>query len=226
MRTTRRFRGLMVAAMVVGMMLSATAAQASPITYTFSGIGSGSVGATSFTDKAFTFSFLGNSENVVWNSDFQIWVNLPISPATVDIAGFGSGTVVAPPMLVWSRDNNAWGLSPSAGFGDSLYAVDYLYLYNPSFVGNPMTTSFGPVSGPGGGGTLATYAGMEFPWTTVPSGYDPTVMVNYGAGNQLLVITPSGDMTFSASVPDGGATLVLLGGVLMGLGALRRKFRA
>jgi hypothetical protein len=27
-------------------------------------------------------------------------------------------------------------------------------------------------------------------------------------------------------VPDGGATLMLLGGALMGLGALRRKFRA
>lgn len=33
-------------------------------------------------------------------------------------------------------------------------------------------------------------------------------------------------MTFSASVADGGTTLVLYGGVLMGLGALRRKFRA
>jgi hypothetical protein len=28
------------------------------------------------------------------------------------------------------------------------------------------------------------------------------------------------------AVPDGGATLMLLGGALMGLGALRRKFRA
>lgn len=30
---------------------------------------------------------------------------------------------------------------------------------------------------------------------------------------------------FGAPVPDGGATLMLLGGALMGLGALRRKFR-
>jgi hypothetical protein len=37
------------------------------------------------------------------------------------------------------------------------------------------------------------------------------------------------DVTFgvnTSSVPDGGTTLVLLGGALTGLGALRRKFRA
>jgi len=33
------------------------------------------------------------------------------------------------------------------------------------------------------------------------------------------------DQLYHASVPDGGATLTLLGGVLMGLGALRRKLR-
>jgi hypothetical protein len=33
------------------------------------------------------------------------------------------------------------------------------------------------------------------------------------------------DLLYHAPVPDGGATLTLLGGVLLGLGALRRKFR-
>ena len=32
--------------------------------------------------------------------------------------------------------------------------------------------------------------------------------------------------SFKKDVPDGGATLMLLGGALVGLGALRRKFRA
>jgi hypothetical protein len=36
----------------------------------------------------------------------------------------------------------------------------------------------------------------------------------------------TGSDTFNGSVPDGGTTLVLLGGALTGLGALRRKFRA
>ncbi len=66
------------------------------------------------------------------------------------------------------------------------------------------------------------------------------------SGNLLTTVTITGEMDFIvagtsqerpswnfnfknselASVPDGGTTLVLLGGALTGLGALRRKFRA
>lgn len=205
MRATQRLRGVMVAVMVVGVMLSATAAQASPITYTFTGIGSGSVGNTSFTNKAFTLGFTGDTDNVVWNAGFGIWENQPIAPATIAIGGFGSGMFISPPLLVWGSPGYQ-----AVGFGDAAYSYDYMYLFNALFVPYDLTTPFAPVSGPAGAGILSSYA----------------VKANFGGQDQVLEITPSGDMTFSASVPDGGATLVLLGGVLMGLGALRRKFRA
>jgi hypothetical protein len=50
---------------------------------------------------------------------------------------------------------------------------------------------------------------------------------NGGWSYASLNTNSSGQYDFdrSPAVPDGGATLVLLGGALMGLGALRRKFR-
>lgn len=50
---------------------------------------------------------------------------------------------------------------------------------------------------------------------------DVAPQANYG-GNGLSHIS----LFNKVSVPDGGATLMLLGGALVGLGALRRKFRA
>jgi hypothetical protein len=55
-------------------------------------------------------------------------------------------------------------------------------------------------------GNLHNYVG-DFAWLS-PNGNDPNVM--------------QGLLT---SVPDGGMTLMLLGGTLVGVGTLRRKFR-
>jgi hypothetical protein len=56
-------------------------------------------------------------------------------------------------------------------------------------------------------GSLPNYVG-DFAWLS-PNGNDPNVMQG--------LLTP---------IPDGGMTLMLLGGTLVGVGTLRRKFRA
>jgi hypothetical protein len=50
------------------------------------------------------------------------------------------------------------------------------------------------------------------------SGLDPFNTITVTASQQAFEFVP-------AAVPDGGTTLMLLGGALVGLGALRRKFR-
>ena len=64
---------------------------------------------------------------------------------------------------------------------------------------------------------LANLAGMN-------TAYDPT-SYPYNEVDVYNLYDDSGNRQSFLRVPDGGATLMLLGGALMGLGALRRKFR-
>jgi hypothetical protein len=52
-----------------------------------------------------------------------------------------------------------------------------------------------------------------------PFSLTKTITITHAAGNLT-----SGGKTVTAAVPDGGTTLALLGGSLLGLGTLRRKF--
>jgi hypothetical protein len=61
---------------------------------------------------------------------------------------------------------------------------------------------------------IAGVGGNRYGW------FDYNQFSSLAIDNAELRTNPSG------SVPDGGTTLVLLGGALTGLGALRRKFRA
>ena len=62
-------------------------------------------------------------------------------------------------------------------------------------------------------------------------GFDNTFYVNFSGGPFDEVRAISSEKAFEFDnialerVPDGGATLMLLGGALFGVGALRRKFR-
>ena len=96
---------------------------------------------------------------------------------------------------------NMFGSEEQAAFGGTpAFFEIYVYTFSPSFIGNFVNYSF-TVGGSGlvNGTFLAAEGGKnEFstPFTT-------TGLVN---------------------TPDGGMTLVLLGGALVGLGSLRRKF--
>ncbi len=68
---------------------------------------------------------------------------------------------------------------------------------------------------------VANPFGIAFPG--IGSFGDPVTISLNGLGNNNVVFDAP---TTSGTVPDGGTTLVLLGGALTGLGALRRKFRA
>src|SRR5262249_46820073 len=63
-------------------------AWARPITYTFTGTGSGSLGANSFTAAAFTITALADTSQVVVRNPFFTYV--PTSSATIDVSGIGS----------------------------------------------------------------------------------------------------------------------------------------
>jgi hypothetical protein len=83
------------------------------------------------------------------------------------------------------------------------------------------------------GGLLFTADGNASTANGVNMWYNTNAQFSQPAGTYSLWGNPPtynpeayGTATLTPHVPDGGTTLVLLGGALTGLGALRRKFRA
>jgi hypothetical protein len=90
---------------------------------------------------------------------------------------------------------------------DSGYTLAYVHASNAALSGSPQDgandsmLALDIVNGA---------AGLPESWTSLNNGWSKASDINVQA---------------FGSVPDGGTTLVMLGGALAGLGALRRKFR-
>lgn len=112
---------------------------AAPITYTYAGTGSGTLGTQSFLDAAFTFTAVADTANIV------PWVNAGGSPrnphlsATITIAGLGTFAVTTP-SHTWLAETCCGGL------GEDL-AVNWVTLDTPSFhsIGYGLATNLGPI---------------------------------------------------------------------------------
>lgn len=77
-----RFRFLSIVGALAFGLVSAGAAAAAPITYTFSGEASGTVGGVAFTEQAYSFSLLGDTTTTTAGGSINV-----VSSATVTIAG-------------------------------------------------------------------------------------------------------------------------------------------
>ncbi len=83
---------LLSALTFLAVLTAPMAALASPITYITSGLASGTIGGSSFTDSSVTFTFVGDTDNVVLNGNTYT-NNLGVG--TVDIAGIGMATLTS-----------------------------------------------------------------------------------------------------------------------------------
>lgn len=79
---------LAAAALLVAGMFPA--AEAAPVTYTLSGMADGSVGATTFTNTAFTWTFNADSNDLLVFGPVS-WI-LPFNSDSLEIAGIGTIT--------------------------------------------------------------------------------------------------------------------------------------
>ena len=70
-------------------LFAASPANAAPITFTFQGTGSGTVGAQSFTNSAFTISLSSDTTAIIQTGELY---RTPPESATINIAGIGAGT--------------------------------------------------------------------------------------------------------------------------------------
>jgi hypothetical protein len=140
-------------------------AGAGAVYYTFSGIGSGSLDGSAFSDASFTISAVGNG--VVIESSLA--ASTTVESATVSVDGLSPDTFAASMVLECARQ-------PANGAGVDLYLGSpfntfVIGITNSSFFFYDLAAPFGPVSGAPGvnaGSSIPTTLG-NFSLTSVSS---------------------------------------------------------
>lgn len=206
------------AALAVALFGSVSVAQAAPITYEISGIASGTVGASIFTDALVEVTVTGDTANIV--SLGSAFAN-PSSAMSVTIAGVGTAAVTNPSAIY----SSATPISFEPGFPVLPYVI-IATLDNPpaldSFTGlavlgsnalldYDLQTSIGPI--------MASPGGV---------GYPGSLNTTLGDLSFTSDVSPTTQATFSATaapapVPE-PTTLLLLGSGIAAI-AGRARFR-
>ena len=126
--------GLLVAALV----------NADPLTITFSGTGSGSIGGNSYNSAAFTFTFESDTNLITTPTCCATVFTTPGgTPATFWIAGIGSGTFMGDQAVFANPSPNELAV------GIWHYNMpDWLDLSSSAFANYDLSTSLGPASSP------------------------------------------------------------------------------
>jgi hypothetical protein len=127
-------------AVLVGVLLLLVAicpANASSLTYSFAGTGTGDLNGVAFTGASFTITVLGDTSNIT-NCFAGVYCNVANS-STVAIAGFSTATFVTATQVF-----DAQGF-PAAGFERAVNGLDLLDLSNTAFATYDLATSIGPI---------------------------------------------------------------------------------
>ena len=124
-------------AVATAVLLAPAAASATPITYIYSGIGSGFLGVAPFEDTAFVITAEADTANVgPWpgHASFQ---NTHAS-ATIELSGLGSFTFIDP-THTWISEGCCMGIGADL-------SLNYLTLFDPasSASATPSTRPSGP----------------------------------------------------------------------------------
>lgn len=210
---------IFAATLVVGLLGSSTLLEADPVTYVQSGIASGMIGGSSFTDAMVQVTVTGDTANVAPVFGGFAFANVS-GATTVTIAGIGTATVtdasaiysfptpvsltsgfpILPYVLIGMLENPP-ALDSLTGLGDT--GSNALLGYN-------LQTSIGPIT--------ATPGGV---------GYPVGLFVHTTLGNLSFAsnISPTAEGTFTATVaavPEPMSLLLFAGG-LLALASLSRR---
>lgn len=191
----RRFVGL--TALAVAFLAAAGDTRAAMITYTITGTGSGTLGAASFTDQAFTVTIIADTTQVQ-DTGFNFAVN-NLSASIL----LGSTDLVA---LAGSSYASKHPSPSFAGFyysgshvGDDIDAFPVGFK-SPALFGYDLKTSIGPID------------------------VTPEQSFYFETNQGLLAITPSNDLVFTATVvPEPSSLAMAASAGLAGLGCLVRR---
>jgi hypothetical protein len=127
---------------------------ATPISYSFSGAATGTVGDFTFTGAAIVVDAVGDAA-AVSNSGGDLYCNV-LASVTVTIQGVGSMTVTDPLAIFDTHSIQAIGLQRGCN------TLDWIGMYGAPFATYDLTTAYGPAAGGSQyvQGTLNTTAGV------------------------------------------------------------------
>lgn len=178
-------------------MLLPVATFAAPITYTYSGVGSGSLGGAAFTDAAFLVSAQADTDNIA------PWVNATVqnthTSASILLDGIGS-FAFSVPTHTWVA-NNCCG-----GFGVNL-GLNLLTVNSP-------TITYG----------LATILGPTLFQDATTHGQFSSIATT--GGLLTITSLKNNELTFAAAVPEPSTVALVLAGLCVGAVVKRRSARA
>lgn len=186
-----------VIALSVILLFGAAAAHAVPITYTVAATGTGSLGASSFTNALVTITLTADTSTVT--HPFGVTFNNS-GPATVDVAGIGTATLTDN-FIVFDNQAGGPGGIGAAGIEDNTIFLNLLDTANAAFASYDLKSAIGPITG-----TALFNAGNLFP-------------TNRGD----FTLTSVGDSTFTATINGQGgaqAAPTLSEWAMIGLGLL------
>jgi len=181
-----------------GLLLLASAGTfASTIIFTQSATGSGTIGAESFDNAAFTVTAIGDTDNIT--TDGYLFF-IDHASAAINIDGLGMFEIATPTRTFVNQDTQGAGFSRAGWSGADLFYAPY----DAAFGAWEMLTSVGPITG----------AGALLQWSFEP------VITDAGV---LYFQTSEPQTTFQASVVPLPPALYFFVSGLLGLAGLYRR---
>ncbi|HEX5222966.1 MAG TPA: hypothetical protein VFZ59_25640 [Verrucomicrobiae bacterium] len=118
---------------------------AASITFTHTGVGSGSIGDVSFSEKAFTFTAIGDTSSRVTFEPNAFGYSIDHTSASINISGVGSFTLASPTRTFVNNEYSVVGLSRAGGSQLDLFNGPIHF----SLASWDMLSSIGPLNGSG-----------------------------------------------------------------------------
>jgi len=190
-------------------LLSAASALASPITFTFVGTDSGSLGATPFGSSTITITVVADTANLVSNPCCAATSAVLDNSTVATISGLGTFTFTSLTEVWWETSLDFGGLGAYNGNPNTILGPNLVDVQDSSLAGWNENTSIGPVIDP--------TTGFFTQWT----------FVNEETNAGQLIFNNGGSLSsFQASVaavPEPTSFLLLCTGLgIFGLLAWRR----